>query len=160
MTNSYLNEPTTVSVHRTKSEILARSPQPGLSRDLCGSRSRLGQTKDIESRRQRIEEIGLSVNPKKTRSKWRLRALVSVAVITLMVVFYYREYKFARPVGSGPAGPVVAVEPFESVWNERAVHVLGIGDSITAGLGARSESHRYFNQVIENPTDATVRSAN
>lgn len=89
----------------------------------------------------------------KTHSRWRLWTLVSLAVITLAVVFYIREYRFARPIGSGPAGPTVAAKPFESIWSERAVHVLGIGDSITAGLGARSEGHRYFNRVIGNPVD-------
>lgn len=87
------------------------------------------------------------------RARWRLRALIVIAFITAAIVFYYREYKFARPVGQGPAGPTVAAEPFAKIWTERPVHVLGIGDSITAGLGAKSISHRYFMRLIRNPAD-------
>ena len=89
----------------------------------------------------------------KAWSSRRLRALIVIAALTLLVVVYYREYKFARPVGSGPAGPEVDREAFEVAWSERDVHVLGIGDSITAGLGAKSKSHRYFDRVIKNPPD-------
>lgn len=92
-------------------------------------------------------------DPNVARKRWRLWTLIVLAFLTLAAVLYYREYKFSRPVGIGPAGPTVAAGPFNSDWVAKSVHVLGIGDSITAGLGARSESHRYFNRVIDNPPD-------
>lgn len=87
------------------------------------------------------------------RSRRRLWALLSLALMTLLVVLYVREYKFARPIGTGPAGPQVSPEPFQSIWSDAGVHILGLGDSITAGLGADSISHRYFNRIIHNPQD-------
>ncbi len=50
-------------------------------------------------------------------------------------------------------GPVVQREPFEAVWSERKVMLIGIGDSVTAGLGAASQDHTYFNRLIRNPRD-------
>ncbi|KAA5541425.1 SGNH/GDSL hydrolase family protein [Roseiconus nitratireducens] len=90
---------------------------------------------------------------KRKPSRWRLVALLVAAGIVLAFTLGVREYKYARPVGTGPAGPDVPREPFASTWTERPVHVLGVGDSITAGLGARSKSHRYFNRVLQNPND-------
>ncbi|MCA9138604.1 MAG: SGNH/GDSL hydrolase family protein [Planctomycetales bacterium] len=91
------------------------------------------------------------VRPKDSRK--RLWVLLSLAVLTLLAVLYVREYKFSRPVGEGPAGATIPDEPFQSEWTDRHVYVLGIGDSITAGLGADSQSHRYFNRVLFNPPD-------
>ncbi|MCO8123222.1 SGNH/GDSL hydrolase family protein [Stieleria sp. TO1_6] len=95
----------------------------------------------------------MNTQPSRPIRRWRLWMLVTAAILILAGVLYYREYKFARPVGSGPAGPPVAREPFQSIWSDRQIHVLGLGDSVTAGLGAKSTSHRYFSRVIENPAD-------
>ncbi|MEO1527296.1 MAG: SGNH/GDSL hydrolase family protein [Planctomycetota bacterium] len=95
----------------------------------------------------------MTSKPTRRRPRIRLLVLIATAVLILGVVLYLREYRFSRPVGEGPAGPSVDRERFEGVWTDRKVHVLGIGDSITAGLGARSKRHSYFNRVIENPRD-------
>ena len=58
----------------------------------------------------------------------------------------------ARPIGDGPAGPSVSGEPFETVWSERPVLLLGFGDSVTAGFGA-PRGHGYFDRIAENPAD-------
>ncbi len=63
------------------------------------------------------------------------------------------EFRFRRPVGSGPAGPAVAREAFNRVWTTRKVHLFGAGDSITAGLGAKSPSHSFFNRLVQGPGD-------
>ncbi|HBJ38984.1 MAG TPA: hypothetical protein DDZ51_30405 [Planctomycetaceae bacterium] len=60
---------------------------------------------------------------------------------------------YSRPVGIGPAGPPVDRSLFLETWTDRPVRVIGIGDSITAGLGADSSSHTFFNRVIINPKD-------
>lgn len=68
-----------------------------------------------------------------------------------MLVFCW--FYFARPtVGQGPAGPVVPREPFLRIWNEKSVVVVGLGDSITAGFGAR-KGYSYFERLISNPPD-------
>ena len=83
----------------------------------------------------------------------RLRIVGLIGLIFAGCAVGYVSLFLSRPIGSGPAGPEVPAEPFESVWSDRPVVLLGIGDSITAGLGARSPSHSYFNRLIENPAD-------
>ena len=38
-------------------------------------------------------------------------------------------------------------------WTERPVLLLGIGDSITRGLGAKSVEHSFFQRLLVNPED-------
>ena len=66
---------------------------------------------------------------------------------------FYNHFILARPIGSGPAGPAVDRTPFAMPWTDREVRLIGIGDSITAGLGAKSTDHSFFNRLIENPKD-------
>ena len=56
-------------------------------------------------------------------------------------------------MGLGPAGPSVSHAEFERTWTEHHVQLVGIGDSVTAGLGAASIDHSYFNRLIANPSD-------
>lgn len=58
-----------------------------------------------------------------------------------------------RPVGEGPAGPVVSRDQFQQEWTTKDVLLFGIGDSVTAGLGAKSADHSYFNRLVQNPPD-------
>ncbi len=83
----------------------------------------------------------------------RLRVVAIVGVVLVGATAAYISLFLARPIGSGPSGPAVAAEPFETVWTERPVMLIGIGDSITAGLGARSPSHSYVSRLLENPAD-------
>jgi len=64
----------------------------------------------------------------------------------------YVHFYFYLPMGSGPAGPAVAEEPFRSVWTERKVLLVGIGDSVTAGLGSTA-GKSYFKRLEQNPPD-------
>src|SRR5262249_10851211 len=54
--------------------------------------------------------------------------------------------------GTGPARPPVPSEPFALPWTDRKVLLLGVGDSVTAGLGA-SRGHSYFERLLANPAD-------
>ena len=89
----------------------------------------------------------------KPKSRRRLYVLLSIAVIVGVGVLAYLEFSLARPVGEGPAGANVDPNHFASTWTQRRVRVIGIGDSITAGLGAKSPSHTFFNRMLENPRD-------
>ena len=75
--------------------------------------------------------------------------IIAVAVVagTIAAVVYFNVY---LPQGTGPAGPDVPLEPFKHVWSNRKVMLLGIGDSITAGYGAR-EGFSYFDRLVKNP---------
>jgi lysophospholipase L1-like esterase len=98
-----------------------------------------------------------------TRS-WRLRpparrlfiilgvGLCLLAVALLGRLYYLRYYLRMPDAGQGPAGPMVPHLPFTEVWSERPVLLLGLGDSIVRGLGARP-GYTLFDWLAENPPD-------
>jgi lysophospholipase L1-like esterase len=75
--------------------------------------------------------------------------LIAVTVVALPIagVAYFNIY---LPQGKGPAGPDVPSEPFRHIWSEQKVLLLGIGDSVTDGFGAR-KGFSYFDRLIKNP---------
>ncbi len=79
-------------------------------------------------------------------------ALYSTAAAVIAVMLLAHHFFLKRPVGSGPAGPTVPREPFQRVWTQRKVLLLGLGDSITEGFGA-SPGKSYFDRLHENPED-------
>ena len=86
------------------------------------------------------------VTPARRRLKWWLTALALVATITPIAYHIYLR----RPIGSGPAGPPVPSDPFGRSWATRPVLLLGVGDSVTAGFGAR-RGYSYFDRLVSNP---------
>jgi len=55
--------------------------------------------------------------------------------------------------GTQPAGqpaPQVSRASFAEAWTQRQVLLVGLGDSITAGFGAR-RGHGYFDRLVQNP---------
>ncbi len=89
-------------------------------------------------------------NPKRRRF---LRFLLGFAFPAILIVcggVYY--FWFCVPIGSGPAGPEVKREAFQKPWSARPVLLVGIGDSVTAGFGAR-KNYSYFDLLITNPPD-------
>jgi lysophospholipase L1-like esterase len=83
----------------------------------------------------------------------RLTLILTIGVLLVFASIFYLRYFIARPIGSGPAGPSVDSSAFDSVWTDRRVYLAGIGDSITAGLGAKSTHHTFFNRLVRNPQD-------
>ena len=83
----------------------------------------------------------------------RLLALCGMGLLLTLAALGYIRFYISRPVGSGPAGPVVARESFDKPWSDRQVLLLGIGDSVTAGLGAKNANHSYFQRLVANPAD-------
>lgn len=81
------------------------------------------------------------------------RLLFAFAILFIPGVFAYIEFCLSRPVGDGPAGPSVDATFFEQTWTDQPVQLVGLGDSITAGLGAKSSRHTFFNRLIRNPND-------
>ncbi len=51
---------------------------------------------------------------------------------------------------SKTAGPVIPTAAFQQTWTTNAVLLVGIGDSITAGFGARP-GYSYFDRLVTNP---------
>ncbi len=91
----------------------------------------------------------------KTHKK-RLRPLVVLVavmiVVSTVVAYWYMVWHRPYAIGSGPAGPAVPAAAFTGPWTTRPVHFVGLGDSITAGFGARPE-HGYFARLRRNPAD-------
>jgi lysophospholipase L1-like esterase len=83
----------------------------------------------------------------------RLRWLLLVGFSLIAAAIWYLVFHQWRPVGEGPAGPTVPNEPFQQTWTTRPVLLFGLGDSVTAGLGAKSAEHSYFNRLVHNPPD-------
>ena len=86
-------------------------------------------------------------------SRKRLVAILSIGVLATCCVWFYTQYFLLRPMGSGPAGPAVDKSAFSSEWSQTSVCLIGLGDSITAGLGAASPDHSFFNRLLQNPRD-------
>lgn len=85
----------------------------------------------------------------------KLKRLVFVfllgAILAGAVVFYLHFY-LDRPIGNGPAGPAISKAAFAKSWSTNEVLLLGLGDSVTAGFGAR-KGYSYFDRVVVNPAD-------
>jgi lysophospholipase L1-like esterase len=83
----------------------------------------------------------------------RFRIVACILVVCLVAVVGlggYLYFNLYLPIGSGQAGPDVPAEPFRSVWSERKVMLLGIGDSVTAGFGV-PKGYCYFDRLMKNP---------
>jgi lysophospholipase L1-like esterase len=80
----------------------------------------------------------------------RLLGLLILAVCLIAATAGYIEFHFHLPEGSGPAGPAVPLEPFDKPWTDKKVLLLGVGDSVTAGFGAK-RGHSYFDLLVQNP---------
>jgi lysophospholipase L1-like esterase len=83
----------------------------------------------------------------------RLIAILSFGSLICSLIVFYIQFFMRRPIGEGPAGPSVAAEAFAKPWSMQSVKLVGIGDSITAGLGAKSPDHTFFNRLLINPQD-------
>jgi lysophospholipase L1-like esterase len=82
----------------------------------------------------------------------RLFGLVFIGVVLIAAAAAYVEFHYHLPEGVGPAGPPVPAEEFDRIWTQRRVLLLGVGDSVTAGFGAR-HGHSYFDRLVVNPAD-------
>lgn len=90
------------------------------------------------------------MNGKNLRS--RTIVLVIAGLLILGGAVAYRYFRYTRPIGTGPATPPVARESFKDSWSQRSVVLLGLGDSITQGLGA-SAGKSYFDRLVKNRPD-------
>ncbi len=85
--------------------------------------------------------------------KFRLR-IIGLILLTILLFGGYVGGRFynavrIRPMGKGSAGPAIASEPFQQQWLEKPVIFIGVGDSITRGLGAPGHL-TYFPLLMYN----------
>jgi lysophospholipase L1-like esterase len=86
-----------------------------------------------------------------TRRK-RIVLILLIGAGLVLAAAAYIEFHVHLPEGYGPAGPAVSAKPFEHAWSQRKVLLLGVGDSVTAGFGAR-HGYSYFDRLAQNPAD-------
>ena len=84
------------------------------------------------------------------RRLWLLTTTVVGASLIGIIGWWYLW--ISRPMGSGPAGPLVDPAAFTHVWSDRLVLLMGLGDSVTAGFCATS-GRSYFERLVRNPPD-------
>lgn len=90
--------------------------------------------------------------PTGPKSRRRLKWLIAIAGVAATLGVGVRYFWFSQPQGSGSAGPAVQRELFASSWTSRPVLLVGMGDSVTAGFGAR-KGYSYFDRLAANPPD-------
>jgi lysophospholipase L1-like esterase len=81
-----------------------------------------------------------------------LRSILLAGVVLIALAVCYIHYWLYLPMGSGPAGRAVPLEPFHKPWTQRKVILVGVGDSVTAGLGATS-GRSYFRRLHDPRPD-------
>lgn len=82
----------------------------------------------------------------------RILYVLLAGLVLIGITAAWLFFRFAHPIGSGPAGPSVKSELFSSAWTTRPVLLVGLGDSVTAGFGAR-KGYSYFDRLAKNPAD-------
>ena len=87
----------------------------------------------------------------KFKSK-RIGLILSFGLILIGGAAAALYFQSARPIGGGPAGPPVVRASFAQPWSRRPVLLVGLGDSVTAGFGARN-GYSYFDRLVKNPAD-------
>ena len=96
---------------------------------------------------------GESAQIERIPSRWRrLRWILLAGAVLVGGALAYVHFYLYLPIGSGPAGPAVDAAAFSEPWTERQVLLVGIGDSVTAGLGS-TPGKSYFERLIANPPD-------
>ena len=80
---------------------------------------------------------------------WRIAGLAVGAILILLITAAALYFRYSLPIGRGPAGPAVPHDAFSAPWSTRPILVVGLGDSVTAGFGARN-GYGYFDRVIRN----------
>jgi lysophospholipase L1-like esterase len=91
------------------------------------------------------------IKPAKPRRRV-LKWLLITGVLLIGLAVGYVHYWLYLPMGSGPAGRTVPLEPFQKTWTDHQILFVGIGDSVTAGLGS-TRGKSYFRLLHEPPAD-------
>ena len=96
--------------------------------------------------------LSAGVKSTEPRRGKRLRWILGFGFGLVLFAAGYVHFYLYLPMGSGPAGPAVDGNAFEQPWTERQVLFVGIGDSVTAGFGAK-QGRSYFDRLVTNPPD-------
>lgn len=89
---------------------------------------------------------------KASPTRQRLWRVSAGGLLLLLLAAGYVHFYLYLPMGNGPAGPMVQAADFDRPWTERQILLVGIGDSVTAGFGAKL-GRSYFDRLVTNPPD-------
>jgi len=78
-----------------------------------------------------------------------MRILLFAGALTICFTLRWRHCVDARPILRCPS---VARDSFANKWSDRQIVLLGLGDSITQGLGSTA-GKSYFKRLAKNPPD-------
>jgi lysophospholipase L1-like esterase len=87
-----------------------------------------------------------------SRRNRSLIVLICVGLLLVGAAGLYLHFSFSLPLGSGPAGPTLERAAYAQTWTARPVLLVGLGDSVTAGFGAR-RGYAYFDRLASTPPD-------
>ncbi|MFH1371156.1 MAG: SGNH/GDSL hydrolase family protein [Planctomycetota bacterium] len=97
------------------------------------------------------EDTTSTEKPRKQKARMRfVRCFLIAATVVFLIIAGILYFNVYLPHGKGSAGPDVPAGPFGHIWSEKEVVLLGIGDSITDGFGAR-DGFSYFDRLVKNP---------
>src|SRR5690349_7262993 len=82
----------------------------------------------------------------------RLAVVIVFGIVLICGGASYLYFWHSLPIGSGPAGPAIPRDSFSRPWTDRQTLLVGLGDSVTAGFGARKH-YSYFERLVANPPD-------
>jgi hypothetical protein len=83
--------------------------------------------------------------------RWKVLLLIPILFIMATGYAAWRVHLVTRPLpmGDGPAGPAINSEVFKQQWSDQKFVMIGVGDSITRGLGALKR-HSHFQLLVQN----------
>jgi lysophospholipase L1-like esterase len=99
-----------------------------------------------------LEHQASSESAAAKRPRGHLWAWLGFGIATIAATGLYLHFKYSRAIGSGPAGPTVSGQAFAGAWTTKPVLLVGLGDSVTAGFGAR-KGYSYFDLLEKNASD-------
>src|SRR6266446_287887 len=82
----------------------------------------------------------------------RLIVVLLIGIVLISGAGSSLYFWHALPIGFGPAGPAIPRDAFSHPWTDRQTLLVGLGDSVTAGFGARKH-YSYFDRLVTNPPD-------
>lgn len=91
-------------------------------------------------------------NSQRRRVIRRLQILLGLGISSIGLMLFYVHYWHNHEMGTGPVGVKVDATQFQELWSKQPVLLLGLGDSITSGLGA-DPGKSYFARLVKNPAD-------
>lgn len=100
----------------------------------------------------RVEADPLRAGTVESSRKFRVLGLAAFGLLLSAAAGLYLYLTYSHPIGSGPAGPPVDRRAFGRPWTQQKVLLVGFGDSVTAGFGARP-GYSYFDRLRANPSD-------